>query len=86
MDHVNVGVLGGVKHAQRLAGPQLARRMLYTGELVSADELYRRGAIEQVVPPDDLLRAATARVKRHADSDEAREALLAKPAPEVRWE
>jgi enoyl-CoA hydratase len=126
MTEINVGVLGGVKHAQRLVGPHLARRMFYTGEFVGADELYRRGAIEAVTTPDELMPTAralattiaskspiavrlakesanrveplslqegyrleqdyTQRVKRHADSDEAREAFLAKRTPEFRWE
>jgi enoyl-CoA hydratase len=58
LTEINVGVLGGVKHAQRLVGPFLAKRMLLTGEAVSADELYRRGVVEAVVPADQLLPAA----------------------------
>jgi enoyl-CoA hydratase len=38
---------------------QKVRRMLYTGEPISADEAYRLGALESVVPRDALL--ATAR-------------------------
>jgi hypothetical protein len=52
---INVGVLGGVRHAQRLCGPFLAKRMFETGEYVSADEIYRRGGIEAVVEPDQLI-------------------------------
>jgi enoyl-CoA hydratase len=60
LTEINVGVLGGVRHAQRLVGPHLARRMFYTGEFVGADELYRRGSIEAVVAPDEVLPAARA--------------------------
>jgi enoyl-CoA hydratase len=52
---INVGVLGGVKHAQRLVGPFKAKRMFLTGESVPAEELYRLGAVEAVVPADQLL-------------------------------
>lgn len=126
LTEINVGVLGGVRHAQRLVGPFLAKRMFLTGEVVPAEELYRRGAIEAVVPSADLMEAAyalarpiaakspiavrlakesanrveplslqdgyrleqeyTARVKRHADSDEARIAFLEKREPTFRWE
>jgi enoyl-CoA hydratase len=55
---INVGVLGGVKHAQRLLGPFKAKRMFLTGESISAVELYRLGAVEAVVPSDQLLPAA----------------------------
>lgn len=126
LTEINVGVLGGVRHMQRMVGPYFAKRMFLTGEFVEADELYRRGALEAVVAPEDLLPAAmklaqtiasrspiavrlakesanrveflplqegyrleqeyTNRVKRFADSEEARLAFQAKRAPEFRWE
>lgn len=58
LTEINVGVLGGVKHAQRLLGPFKSKRMFLTGEYVSADELYRFGSIEAVVPPEELLPTA----------------------------
>lgn len=58
LTEINVGVLGGVRHAQRLCGPFLSKRMFLTGEPVSADELYRRGFIEAVVAPEALMDAA----------------------------
>lgn len=60
LTEINVGVLGGVRHAQRLVGPLFAKRMFLTGDFFSADELYRRGAIEEVVEPDQLMTAAQA--------------------------
>src|SRR5439155_18653368 len=48
-------VLGGVRHAQRLVGRSLARRMFLTGEPVSAHEVWRRGGLEAIVAPEDLL-------------------------------
>jgi enoyl-CoA hydratase/carnithine racemase len=58
LTEINVGLLGGVKHAQRLVGPHLAKRMLLTGEFVSAHEMYRRGALEAVVSSDELMPTA----------------------------
>jgi enoyl-CoA hydratase len=60
LKEIQVGFLGGVKHAQRLVGPYKSRRMILTGEWVPASELHRLGAIEAVVPLDDLLSTATA--------------------------
>jgi enoyl-CoA hydratase len=60
LTEINVGVLGGVRHAQRLCGPWLAKRMFLTGEFVTADEVYRRGGIEAVVDRDDLHDTAVA--------------------------
>jgi enoyl-CoA hydratase len=50
LTEINVGVLGGASKALRLLGPSKARRMMFTGELLPARELYRLGAIEEVVP------------------------------------
>ena len=126
LTEINVGVLGGVRHAQRLVGPFLSKRMLLTGEFVPASEFYRLGAIDAVVPPDQLMPAAlalagtiaakspialrlakesanrvehlglqdgyrleqdyTTRIRRYADSDEARRAFLARRPPDFRWE
>jgi enoyl-CoA hydratase len=58
LTEINIGVLGGVKHAQRMLGPFLSKRMFLTGEFVDAEELYRRGAIEAVVEPEALMPAA----------------------------
>jgi enoyl-CoA hydratase len=38
-----------------MVGPYLAKRMLLTGDYVGADELYRRGVLEAVVDPADLM-------------------------------
>jgi enoyl-CoA hydratase len=50
LTEINVGLLGGASKAMRLLGPSKARRMLFLGELLPADELYRLGGIEEVVP------------------------------------
>jgi len=50
LTEIKVGVLGGASKALRLLGPSKARRMMFTGELLPASELYRLGAIEEVVP------------------------------------
>ncbi|AXI76162.1 enoyl-CoA hydratase-related protein [Peterkaempfera bronchialis] len=54
MTEINVGVLGGYTHLQRLVGPYKARAMYFTGELVEAAEMYRFGAIAEVTSPDEL--------------------------------
>ena len=126
LTEINVGVLGGVRHTQRMVGPYLAKRMFLTGEAASAAEVYARGAIESVVAPDQLMPTAmalaatiaskspiavrlikesanrvedlplqigyrteqdyTTRIRRFADSDEARIAYLEKLEPSFQWE
>ncbi len=58
LPEINVGLLGGGRHAMRLFGHSRTRRMMLTGYRVPADELYRLGVVEAVVPPDQLMELA----------------------------
>lgn len=54
LPEITVGVLGGGRFLQRLVGVAKMRAMFFTGRQVDAAELYRLGAIEQVVDHDRL--------------------------------
>lgn len=58
LPEINVGVLGGARHAQRLVGLHKAREMMLTGRRVPAAELYRLGSVSEVVAPDRLAETA----------------------------
>lgn len=60
LPEIDVGLLGGGRHAQRLFGVYKARKLMYTGERVDAAELYRLGIVEKVVPPAQLMDEARA--------------------------
>jgi len=60
LGEINVGLMGGGRHAQRLFGTYTARRMMYTGDRISAQEMYRRGIVEKIVPPEKLMEEAMA--------------------------
>jgi enoyl-CoA hydratase len=60
LPEVDVGLLGGVKHAQRLFGHSRLRRMMLTGMRVTGAELYRLGIVEACVPNDRLMEEAGA--------------------------
>jgi enoyl-CoA hydratase len=66
LPEIDVGVLGGARHLQRLVGVWKAREMMLTGERVPADELYRLGAVSKVVPQDQLAATAHALAVRMA--------------------
>lgn len=51
---VDRGAMGGGAHLQRLFPVQKVRHMYFTGEFIDAAEAYRLGAIERVVPRDQL--------------------------------
>jgi enoyl-CoA hydratase len=48
LTEINVGVLGGASKALRMVGPFKARMMLFSGEPLTAEELYRFGAVETI--------------------------------------
>jgi len=60
LPEINVGLLGGGRHAMRLFSHSRLRRMMLTGLRVDGDELYRLGVVEASVPPDALMDAAMA--------------------------
>jgi len=52
---IDRGAMGGGAHLQRLFPVQKVRYMYFTGEFIDAAEAYRLGAIERVVPRDQVL-------------------------------
>lgn len=60
LPEINVGLLGGGRHAMRLFGHSKARRMMFTGQRLSGPELYRLGVVEACVPVDRLMDEAMA--------------------------
>lgn len=50
LTEINVGLLGGASKALRLLGPHKARMMMFTGRMQTAEDMYRLGAVEEVVP------------------------------------
>ena len=58
LPEIDVGLLGGGKHAQRLFPHSTLRRMMFTGYRVPGPELYRLGVVEACVPSDRLMDAA----------------------------
>lgn len=58
LPEIDVGLLGGGRHAQRLFGHSRLRRMMLTGLRVYGPELYRLGVVEASVPAAELLATA----------------------------
>jgi enoyl-CoA hydratase len=55
---VDRGAMGGGAHLQRLFPVQKVRHMYFTGEFIDAGEAWRLGAVETVVPREDLVATA----------------------------
>ncbi len=58
LPEVDVGLLGGCRHAMRLFSHSRLRRMALTGYRVSGAELFRLGVAEACTAPDDLMSIA----------------------------
>lgn len=57
---IDRGAMGGGAHLQRLFPVQKVRHMYFTGQPITAQEAYRLGAVEQVLPRAELREAALA--------------------------
>jgi len=55
LPEIDVGLMGGSRHAMRMFPQSLARRMVMLGYRATAEELYRRGIIEACLPPEELM-------------------------------
>jgi enoyl-CoA hydratase len=64
---IDRGAMGGGAHLQRLFPVQKVRYMYFTGEFIDAAEAYRLGAVERVVPRDQLMGAAREIAEKIAD-------------------
>jgi enoyl-CoA hydratase/carnithine racemase len=60
LPEIDVGLLGGGRHAMRLFGHSRLRRMMLTGYRVPGPELERLGVVEACVPRQEVLEAAMA--------------------------
>lgn len=57
---IDRGAMGGGAHLQRLFPVQKVRYLYFTGEMIGAEDAYRFGGIERVVPADELRENALA--------------------------
>ncbi|MCP5280868.1 MAG: enoyl-CoA hydratase/isomerase family protein [Rhodoferax sp.] len=58
LPEVDVGLLGGCRHAMRLFSHSRLRRMALTGYRVGGEELLRLGIVEACVAPEELMATA----------------------------
>ena len=61
---VNIGIIpggGGSQRLPRLVGYGKAMQLILTGDMIPADEAYRIGLVDEVVPPEEL-RAKTGEI------------------------
>lgn len=79
LPEIDVGLLGGGRHAQRLFSHSRLRRMMLTGLRVYGPELYRLGVVEACTTPEALMDEALA-LAREVGSKSPLATVLAKHA------
>ena len=67
LPEIDRGALGAASHLLRMFPIQKVRRMLYTGEPIPAEEAFRLGAVERVVPRAELRAAARELARKIAE-------------------
>lgn len=58
---VNLGIIpgyGGTQRLPRLVGKGMAKKLIYSAEMINAEEAYRIGLVDQVVPAEELMSTA----------------------------
>ena len=66
---VGLGIIpgfGGTQRLSRLVGPGMAKYLIYTADVIPADEAQRIGLVEKVVAPDALMDEAEATAQKIA--------------------
>jgi enoyl-CoA hydratase len=66
---INLGLIPGACGTQRLPrliGAAKAKEMIFLGDMIKADEAYRLGLVNKVVPPESLMEEAMAIAKKLA--------------------
>jgi enoyl-CoA hydratase len=68
---VDRGAMGGGAHLQRMFPVQKVRFMYFTGEFIDAQEAFRLGAVERVVPREELRDVAMSMAAKIAEKSPA---------------
>jgi enoyl-CoA hydratase len=81
LPEINLGIMpgsGATQRLTRLVGPSRAKELLFSGDNVNAQEAYRIGLANKVVPKDKLMEEAKAMAKKLASKPKVALGLIKK--------
>jgi enoyl-CoA hydratase len=52
---INLGIIGGTQHIAPFVPPGVARRLVYTGDMIAAKEAQTAGMVDMIVPRNELM-------------------------------
>jgi len=55
LSEINMGIIGGTQHIAPYVSPGTAKMLVYTGDLITAQQALQMGLVDVVVPGPDLL-------------------------------
>jgi enoyl-CoA hydratase len=55
LPEINMGIIGGTQYIAPYVSPGMARRLVYTGDMISAQEAAIAGMVDVVVPQNELM-------------------------------
>jgi enoyl-CoA hydratase/carnithine racemase len=85
LPEIDVGLMGGGRHAMRLFSHSTVRRMMFTGYRMPASELLRLGVVEAVLPPDQLVPTAMAMARDIASKSPVATKMAKHTANAIEW-
>jgi len=66
LGEINMGILGATQYIAHIAHSGTARKLVYSGEAIDAEEALRAGIVDEVVPREELMERSLSLAKKIA--------------------
>ena len=66
LSEINMGIIGAIPYAASIGVSGVVRKLVYSGESITAEEACRAGLVDEVVPPEQLMERCLALAEKIA--------------------